>query len=161
MIFPWLRVNLVHRIVTMFPEVGARMNLKILRAIRVLRPLKLVARVPSMYKCFACYFDIRTNYSFRRNLILGLQVVLFSILKAMAPLLQIALLVLFAIIIFAIIGLEFYSGAFHSSCYNIENRCKFSFQLKSLAFVRIRLKNTIFGECFRANGGWEWKTSAM
>lgn len=137
----------------MFPEVGARMNLKILRAIRVLRPLKLVARVPSMYKCFACYFDIRTNYSFRRNLILGLQVVLFSILKAMAPLLQIALLVLFAIIIFAIIGLEFYSGAFHSSCYNIENRCKFSFQLKSLAFVRIRLKNTIFGECFRANGG--------
>ncbi|KAK6033021.1 putative ATP synthase F0, A subunit, partial [Ostertagia ostertagi] len=36
----------------------------------------------------------------------------------MAPLLQIGLLVLFAIVIFAIIGLEFYSGAFHSACYN-------------------------------------------
>lgn len=51
---------------------------------------------------------------------------LFSILKAMAPLLQIALLVLFAIIIFAIIGLEFYSGIFHNSCYSLENRCKYS-----------------------------------
>uniref|UniRef100_A0A158QKQ1 Voltage-dependent calcium channel type A subunit alpha-1 n=1 Tax=Haemonchus placei TaxID=6290 RepID=A0A158QKQ1_HAEPC len=39
-------------------------------------------------------------------------------LCAMAPLLQIGLLVLFAIVIFAIIGLEFYSGAFHSACYN-------------------------------------------
>lgn len=46
----------------------------------------------------------------------GLQVVLKSILKAMAPLLQIAMLVLFAIIIFAIIGLEFFAGAFHSAC---------------------------------------------
>lgn len=36
----------------------------------------------------------------------------------MAPLLQIGLLVLFAIVIFAIIGLEFYSGIFHSACYN-------------------------------------------
>lgn len=32
----------------MYPEVGAKLNLKILRAIRVLRPLKLVAKVPSM-----------------------------------------------------------------------------------------------------------------
>lgn len=39
----------------------------------------------------------------------------------MAPLLQIGLLVLFAIVIFAIIGLEFYSGALHKSCYSIEN----------------------------------------
>jgi hypothetical protein len=36
----------------------------------------------------------------------------------MLPLIQIGLLVLFAIVIFAIIGLEFYSGAFHSACYN-------------------------------------------
>jgi len=49
----------------------------------------------------------------------GLQVVLKSILKAMAPLAQIALLVLFAIIIFAIIGLEFFNGAFHFACYKI------------------------------------------
>jgi len=47
----------------------------------------------------------------------GLQVVLKSILKAMAPLAQIALLVLFAIVIFAIIGLEFFNGAFHYACY--------------------------------------------
>ncbi|ESO09535.1 hypothetical protein HELRODRAFT_73530, partial [Helobdella robusta] len=45
-----------------------------------------------------------------------LQVVLKSILKAMAPLLQIALLVLFAIVIFAIIGLEYLSGSFHNTC---------------------------------------------
>jgi voltage-dependent calcium channel N type alpha-1B len=50
----------------------------------------------------------------------GLQVVLKSILCAMAPLLQIGLLVLFAIVIFAIIGLEFYSGIFHSACYNAD-----------------------------------------
>lgn len=51
----------------------------------------------------------------------GLQVVLKSIIKAMAPLLQIGLLVLFAIIIFAIIGLEFYSGALHKTCYDLQN----------------------------------------
>ena len=47
--------------------------------------------------------------------------VLKSIIKAMAPLLQIGLLVLFAIVIFAIIGLEFYSGALHKTCYNLED----------------------------------------
>lgn len=56
--------------------------------------------------------------------VLGLQVVLKSIIKAMAPLLQIGLLVLFAIVIFAIIGLEFYSGALHKTCYSIEDLCK-------------------------------------
>lgn len=50
--------------------------------------------------------------------------VLFSIIKAMAPLIQIALLVLFAIVIFAIIGLEFYSGAMHTTCYELDNLCK-------------------------------------
>ncbi|XP_034248827.1 voltage-dependent calcium channel type A subunit alpha-1 isoform X6 [Thrips palmi] len=72
-------------------------DLKTLRAIRVLRPLKLVSGIPS------------------------LQVVLKSIIKAMAPLLQIGLLVLFAIVIFAIIGLEFYSGALHKTCYKLED----------------------------------------
>ncbi|KAI1305266.1 Voltage-dependent calcium channel type A subunit alpha-1 [Halotydeus destructor] len=78
-------------------DVDLGIDLRTLRAIRVLRPLKLVSGVPS------------------------LQVVLKSILKAMAPLLQIALLVLFAIVIFAIIGLEFYSGALHKTCYKIED----------------------------------------
>ena len=53
--------------------------------------------------------------------IIGLQVVLKSILKALAPLMQIGLLVMFAILIFAIIGLEFYSGALHKTCYSIDN----------------------------------------
>ncbi|CRL08058.1 CLUMA_CG021016, isoform A [Clunio marinus] len=73
------------------------LDLRTLRAIRVLRPLKLVSGIPS------------------------LQVVLKSIIKAMAPLLQIGVLVLFAIVIFAIIGLEFYSGALHKSCYSLED----------------------------------------
>lgn len=30
-----------------YPEIGEKINLKIIRAIRVLRPLKLVSRVPS------------------------------------------------------------------------------------------------------------------
>ncbi|XP_064108495.1 voltage-dependent calcium channel type A subunit alpha-1-like isoform X12 [Macrobrachium nipponense] len=72
-------------------------DLRTLRAIRVLRPLKLVSGIPS------------------------LQVVLKSIIKAMAPLLQIGLLVLFAIVIFAIIGLEFYSGVLHKTCFSLED----------------------------------------
>ena len=51
----------------------------------------------------------------------GLQVVLKSILKALAPLMQIGLLVMFAILIFAIIGLEFYAGALNKTCYSLDN----------------------------------------
>ncbi|KAF9795477.1 hypothetical protein SFRURICE_004849 [Spodoptera frugiperda] len=82
---------------TIFAEYNVDVDLRMLRSFRVLRPLKLVSRIPS------------------------LQVVLKSIIKAMAPLLQIGLLVLFAIVIFAIIGLEFYSGALHKTCYNLED----------------------------------------
>ncbi|MEQ2278323.1 Voltage-dependent R-type calcium channel subunit alpha-1E [Xenotaenia resolanae] len=46
----------------------------------------------------------------------GLQIVLKSIMKAMVPLLQIGLLLFFAILMFAIIGLEFYSGKLHKTC---------------------------------------------
>lgn len=49
--------------------------------------------------------------------IAGLQVVLNSILKAMVPLFHIALLVLFVIIIYAIVGLELFCGVLHSTCY--------------------------------------------
>ncbi|KAF6217290.1 hypothetical protein GE061_001644 [Apolygus lucorum] len=69
-------------------------DVKALRAFRVLRPLRLVSGVPS------------------------LQVVLNSILRAMVPLLHIALLVLFVIIIYAIIGLELFSGSLHKTCYH-------------------------------------------
>ncbi|KAG6449276.1 muscle calcium channel subunit alpha-1 isoform X2 [Manduca sexta] len=71
-------------------------DVKALRAFRVLRPLRLVSGVPS------------------------LQIVLNSILKAMVPLFHIAFLVLFVIIIYAIIGLELFSGILHDTCYSNE-----------------------------------------
>ena len=44
-----------------------------------------------------------------------------AIAKAIGPLVNIALLLLFAIIIFAIIGLEFYGGALNKTCYDIRD----------------------------------------
>ncbi len=41
--------------------------------------------------------------------------------KAIGPLVNIALLLLFAIIIFAIIGLEFYAGALNKTCYDLSD----------------------------------------
>lgn len=57
-------------------------------------------------------------YQIKLFFISGLQVVLNSILRAMVPLLHIALLVLFVIIIYAIIGLELFSGKLHETCYD-------------------------------------------
>uniref|UniRef100_A0AAY4E3T0 Voltage-dependent L-type calcium channel subunit alpha n=1 Tax=Denticeps clupeoides TaxID=299321 RepID=A0AAY4E3T0_9TELE len=71
------------------------LDVKALRAFRVLRPLRLVSGVPS------------------------LQIVLNSIMKAMVPLLHISLLVLFVIIIYAIIGLELFIGRMHKTCFFI------------------------------------------
>ena len=56
---------------------------------------------------------------YRINYVSGLQVVMSSIAKAIGPLVNIALLLLFAIIIFAIIGLEFYAGALNRTCYDV------------------------------------------
>jgi len=69
-------------------------NVKALRAFRVLRPLRLLSSIPS------------------------LQIVINAILMAMLPLLNIALLVMFVIIIYAIIGLEMFSGIFHKACFD-------------------------------------------
>lgn len=44
--------------------------------------------------------------------------VLKSIMKAMIPLLQIGVLLFVAILMFAIIGLEFYMGKFHRTCFD-------------------------------------------
>ena len=44
-----------------------------------------------------------------------------SIGKAIGPLVNIALLLLFAVIIFAIIGLEFYAGALNRTCYSLDD----------------------------------------
>ncbi|XP_015123750.1 muscle calcium channel subunit alpha-1 [Diachasma alloeum] len=85
-------IGMISTILTILMKEG--FDVKALRAFRVLRPLRLVSGVPS------------------------LQVVLNSILKAMVPLLHIALLVLFVIIIYAIIGLELFSGKMHKTCRN-------------------------------------------
>merc|ERR1712142_282957 len=80
--------------VSLIFEKYINVDVKALRAFRVLRPLRLVTGVPS------------------------LQVVLASILKAMIPLFYIALLVVFFIIIYAIIGVELFMGIMHYTCYN-------------------------------------------
>jgi hypothetical protein len=41
-----------------------------------------------------------------------------AILCAMGPMMQIGVLILFAIVLFAIIALEFYLGVFHYACYD-------------------------------------------
>merc|ERR1719209_2691280 len=70
-------------------------DVKALRAFRVLRPLRLISGVPS------------------------LQIVMNAILMAIIPLMNIALLVLFVIIIYSIIGLEPFMGAFHKTCFDV------------------------------------------
>uniref|UniRef100_A0A668UJK5 Voltage-dependent N-type calcium channel subunit alpha n=1 Tax=Oreochromis aureus TaxID=47969 RepID=A0A668UJK5_OREAU len=91
----WNVMDFVVVLTGILATVGADFDLRTLRAVRVLRPLKLVSGIPS------------------------LQVVLKSIMKAMVPLLQIGLLLFFAILMFAIIGLDFYMGKFHRTCFRI------------------------------------------
>ncbi|XP_042565276.1 probable voltage-dependent N-type calcium channel subunit alpha-1B [Clupea harengus] len=89
----WNVMDFVVVLTGILAKVGSDFDLRTLRAVRVLRPLKLVSGIPS------------------------LQVVLKSIMKAMVPLLQIGLLLFFAIVMFAIIGVEFYMGKFHTTCF--------------------------------------------
>ncbi|EGW02194.1 Voltage-dependent L-type calcium channel subunit alpha-1S [Cricetulus griseus] len=89
------QVNIIQTNTAPMSSKGAGLDVKALRAFRVLRPLRLVSGVPS------------------------LQVVLNSIFKAMLPLFHIALLVLFMVIIYAIIGLELFKGKMHKTCYFI------------------------------------------
>uniref|UniRef100_A0AAX7VLH8 Voltage-dependent N-type calcium channel subunit alpha-1B n=1 Tax=Astatotilapia calliptera TaxID=8154 RepID=A0AAX7VLH8_ASTCA len=89
----WNVMDFVVVLTGILATVGSDFDLRTLRAVRVLRPLKLVSGIPS------------------------LQVVLKSIMKAMVPLLQIGLLLFFAIVMFAIIGVEFYMGKFHTTCF--------------------------------------------
>ncbi|KAG7491439.1 hypothetical protein MATL_G00003720 [Megalops atlanticus] len=94
----WNVMDFVVVLTGILSRVGSDFDLRTLRAVRVLRPLKLVSGIPS------------------------LQVVLKSIMKAMIPLLQIGLLLFFAILMFAIIGLEFYMGKFHTTCFDIATK---------------------------------------
>ena len=60
--------------------------------------------------------------------VLGLQVVMTSVVRAMYPLMQVLFLVVFVIIIFAIIGLEFLQGRFKYACYDSAKKaCKYSY----------------------------------
>ena len=68
-------------------------------------------------------------YMFLIFLLSGLQVVLNSIVRAMVPLLHIALLVIFVIMIYAIVGLELFSGKLHDTCY-INGTSKYNAVLK-------------------------------
>uniref|UniRef100_A0A914IAD7 Voltage-dependent L-type calcium channel subunit alpha n=1 Tax=Globodera rostochiensis TaxID=31243 RepID=A0A914IAD7_GLORO len=93
----WNILDFIIVVIGLISTVLSRINIqafdvKALRAFRVLRPLRLVSNVPS------------------------LQVVLNAILRAMIPLLHIALLVLFVILIYAIIGLELFCGKLHATC---------------------------------------------
>uniref|UniRef100_A0A671NXK5 Voltage-dependent N-type calcium channel subunit alpha n=1 Tax=Sinocyclocheilus anshuiensis TaxID=1608454 RepID=A0A671NXK5_9TELE len=81
----WNVMDFVVVLTGILTVVGPDFDLRTLRAVRVLRPLKLY--------------------------------ILYSIMKAMVPLLQIGLLLFFAILMFAIIGLDFYMGKFHHTCF--------------------------------------------
>jgi hypothetical protein len=129
------------------------LDVKALRAFRVLRPLRLVSGVPSGWQGCCRPLPSLPTFSFPLrhppptwcpigfpgfregeghetkaggdssflllSTVAGLQVVLNSIFKAMLPLFHIALLVLFMVIIYAIIGLELFKGKMHKTCYFI------------------------------------------
>uniref|UniRef100_A0A672YTZ3 Voltage-dependent L-type calcium channel subunit alpha n=1 Tax=Sphaeramia orbicularis TaxID=375764 RepID=A0A672YTZ3_9TELE len=86
-------LDTINKIAGVPTEKGGGFDMKALRAFRVLRPLRLVSGVPS------------------------LQVVMNSILKAMLPLLHIALLVFLLVTIYAIMGLELFKCKMHKTCY--------------------------------------------
>lgn len=110
---------LSHRMLSVAPQdlmSEQILDVKALRAFRVLRPLRLGTRIVSSifqikFYTFSMFFSLVSGVP-------SLQVVLNSILRAMVPLLHIALLVIFVIIIYAIIGLELFSGKLHATCYH-------------------------------------------
>ncbi|CBY08747.1 unnamed protein product [Oikopleura dioica] len=67
-------------------------KMKLLKMGRVFRPLKMISNSPS------------------------LQVVMSAILKALGPIFNIFILLVFFIVVFAIVGVEFYAGGYHSHC---------------------------------------------
>ncbi|XP_065679404.1 voltage-dependent P/Q-type calcium channel subunit alpha-1A isoform X2 [Hydra vulgaris] len=91
---PWNILDFIVIITGILPYVGLGNSgpTKVIKAARVLRPLKIVSGVPS------------------------LQIVLSAILKSMGSLMEIFLLVGFVIIIYAIIGMSLFQGLFHQTC---------------------------------------------
>lgn len=74
----------------------------------------------------------------------GLQVVLNSILRAMVPLLHIALLVIFVIIIYAIIGLELFSGKLHKTCFYNNSKKNYLFFINHTVKILFDIQNYRF-----------------
>ncbi|XP_029292495.1 voltage-dependent L-type calcium channel subunit alpha-1D [Cottoperca gobio] len=105
------------------------LDVKALRAFRVLRPLRLVSGVPS------------------------LQIVLNSIMKAMVPLLHIGMLVMFVIIIYAIIGLELFIGRMHKTCYSSTSGLMIEDDPSPCAFAGSG--RFCFGNSTECRGKWE------
>lgn len=71
-----------------------------------------------MFFCKYYAASSQMNNNFQSVLLSGLQVVLNSIIKALIPLFHIALLVVFVVIIYAIIGVELFMGRLHKTCYD-------------------------------------------
>lgn len=124
-------LDTINKIADIPVDKGGGFDMKALRAFRVLRPLRLVSGVPSKNPFFnphimqnatvSCYtfwfiwmdcWDVLILLSHS-----GLQVVMNSILKAMLPLLHIALLVFLLVTIYAIMGLELFKCKMHKTCY--------------------------------------------
>lgn len=103
----------------------------------------------------ACPIGVLSEGSIHHSLsfLPGLQIVLKSIMKAMVPLLQIGLLLFFAILMFAIIGLEFYSGKLHRACFMNNSGRVTIFWLLLLPFLSPLVMGVISGY-LEAN----WKT---
>ena len=86
-------MGLMSTIASFLPTDEADVDIKGLRAIRVLRPLRLISGLPS------------------------LQVVLNSIIRAIIPLVNIFMLASFVMIIYAVIGIELFMDKLNSTCY--------------------------------------------
>lgn len=84
-------MGLLSTLATVLPSLDV--DIKGLRAIRVLRPLRLISGLPS------------------------LQVVLNSIFRAIVPLVHIFLLASFVMVIYAVIGIELFMNKLNSTCY--------------------------------------------
>uniref|UniRef100_A0A8C8A1A1 Calcium channel, voltage-dependent, R type, alpha 1E subunit b n=1 Tax=Oryzias sinensis TaxID=183150 RepID=A0A8C8A1A1_9TELE len=96
---------------TIFPQ--SKLNLPKSRNVRLFIKGDLVTYCTTEKSNTTIKCAVSLSEMFLLSLFSGLQIVLKSIMKAMIPLLQIGLLLFFAILMFAIIGLEFYSGKLH------------------------------------------------
>ncbi|XP_047138400.2 probable voltage-dependent N-type calcium channel subunit alpha-1B isoform X2 [Hydra vulgaris] len=95
---PWNILDFIVIITGILPFAGVTGGpTKVIKAAKVLRPLKIVSKFPS------------------------LQLVLSAILKSMKSLMEIFFLLGFIIIIYAIVGMSLFQGLFHQTCVHKSN----------------------------------------